>query len=52
MDPSYAWLLQSAIFSSLPIINRGNYLGPECRIKEEEEINYDWRRSAQLDIQN
>jgi hypothetical protein len=32
-------------------------LGPECRIEEEEEeeeeeINYDWRRSAQLDIQN
>jgi hypothetical protein len=53
-------LFQSAIlapfFSSLPRINCGNYFWLECRIKEEEddddEIDYDWKRSAQLDIQN
>jgi hypothetical protein len=45
-------------------MNRGNYFWPECRIEEEEEeddekeeeeeeeIDYDWKRSAQLDIQN
>jgi hypothetical protein len=42
---------------NLARINCGNYFWLECRIKGEEEedddeIDYDWKRSAQLDIQN